>query len=411
MKSKYETVEEYFAANERRANNIYSYISFIVIPVYPIILFLTYKGIYPQANYIRMIITGIVITLMTFAFYHVTRVRPNNKGNKYLLIALALPSLFAISIEQGTHFSITFIVVPICSCIYYNEKFTKNTLLAFYFSMIASLGIKSIYMPDTAVNVPRTTWFTYYATGTTIEYIFVGIFCIYIVRDVRKLIIRNFEHKKNIKDIQEKLILGFANIVETKEAGSERHIRRICEYIRILSTKLMKSGAFYGLISEHYIDLLVRAVPFYDVGKISIPLSILNKEEKLTPEEFEIVKHHPVESAEFITRRLSDLEDSELLQIAYDMALYHHEKIDGSGYPYNLEGDAIPLSARILTVIDILDALLSKRSYKEAYTIDKALEIIENMSGKTLDKTIVNALIECKDEIILVRRGEFAHED
>lgn len=411
MKSHYQTVEEYFAANERRSNNIYSYISFIIIPVYPVIILLTSTGVFPPANYLRMIITGIFITAMAFTFFHVTRVRPYSQGNKYFLVFLSLPALFTISIERGTHFSISYIVIPICSCIYYDESFTIKTLVAFYISMIASLGMKSIFMLDSAVNVPKTLWFTYYATGASIEYLFVGLFCIYIVREVRKLIIRNFEHKKNIEDIQEKLILGFANIVETKEAGNEKHIKRTCEYVRLVSTKLMKKGAFYGLISEHYIDLLVRAVPFYDVGKISIPLAILNKEGKLSPEEFDIVKHHPLESAEFITRHLSDLDDSELLQVAYDMALYHHERIDGSGYPYNLEGEAIPLSARILSVIDILDALLSKRSYKEAYSLDKALDIIRNMSGKTLDNTIVDALLECKDEINLIRKGEFSHEN
>ena len=156
---------------------------------------------------------------------------------------------------------------------------------------------------------------------------------------------------------------------------------------------------------------MVSAAPFHDLGKICIPDSILNKEGALTKEEFSIIQRHPRDGAEFIEKKMRPIGDPELIEIARDMSLCHHEHMDGTGYPNRLIGDEIPICARIMTIADILDALLSVRSYKKAYSIPESFSIIKNMAGSALDPVIVDTLLECDTEVRVIRDGGVLTDD
>ncbi len=158
-------------------------------------------------------------------------------------------------------------------------------------------------------------------------------------------------------------------------------------------------GIYSGILTEEYIGDVFKSAPLHDIGKIKIPDSILNKPGKLTPEEFDIMKKHSEYGGEVIDELIESLTEASYLEIARDIALYHHERWDGSGYPKGLKGEEIPLSARIMAVADVFDALVSERVYKKAFSFEKAMEIIREESGTHFDPRIVKAFVAVEDEV------------
>lgn len=147
---------------------------------------------------------------------------------------------------------------------------------------------------------------------------------------------------------------------------------------------------------------MYKAAPLHDIGKIKISDVVLNKPGKLTPEEFEVIKTHAESGGEIIEKTLTDIESDSYLKVAREMALYHHEKWNGTGYPYHLSGEDIPLCARIMAVVDVFDALTSKRVYKDAFPVEKAFRILEESSGSHFDPKIVGTFLAHKEEVTQV---------
>ena len=343
--------------------------------------------------------------ILAFVFYFITKKHPESKSNKYIFLIFAEMIIFFLSTECGVIMFISYVLIPLCSCIFFDEKLTFRILILCFLCMIPSFIIRSFTIPDVYIWYSRPTWLLKFGFGSFIEYTVYGVFCYILAKETRIALTSIYEHKQSIKVIQDQLIFGFANIVEAKDINTGHHVKRTSEYVKLLCRKLIKRGAFPDILNEHTAELMVKAAPFHDLGKISIPDSILNKPGKLTEEERELIRYHPVDSAEFIKRSLNILEDEELSQIAINMALSHHERIDGRGYPYGLRGNEIPVSARIMAVADVIDALLSKRSYKEAYSLEKSFRIIKEMSGTALDPTIVDALLSSADEVKIIKEG------
>jgi putative two-component system response regulator len=151
-------------------------------------------------------------------------------------------------------------------------------------------------------------------------------------------------------------------------------------------------------LNKDFIKKITLASPLHDIGKIGIPDSILLKPGKLTPEEFEIMKTHTL-----IGAKILNSSKQELIQFAKEIALYHHEKYNGKGYPFNLKGEEIPLSARIVAIADVFDALTSKRPYKEPYTISDTIDIIKKDSKEHFDPEIVNIFLKNIKDIVEIR--------
>ena len=149
-------------------------------------------------------------------------------------------------------------------------------------------------------------------------------------------------------------------------------------------------------------ERMYKAAPLHDIGKIKISDVVLNKPGKLTPEEFEVIKTHAESGGEIIEKTLTDIESDSYLKVAREMALYHHEKWNGTGYPYHLSGEDIPLCARIMAVVDVFDALTSKRVYKDAFPVEKAFRILEESSGSHFDPKIVGTFLAHKEEVTQV---------
>ncbi len=182
--------------------------------------------------------------------------------------------------------------------------------------------------------------------------------------------------------------LGKAAEYRDNETGM--HILRISHFARTIA----KAIGF----SDEQADELLHAAPMHDVGKIGIPDAILLKPGKLTAEEWEVMRQHPAIGARIIGEHKSSL-----LQLAATIALCHHEKWDGSGYPNGLAGEDIPLEARIVSLVDVFDALTSVRPYKKAWPIEEALEFIRDQSGSHFDPMLVDVFINCLPEILRIR--------
>ncbi|MDC7239938.1 MAG: 7TM diverse intracellular signaling domain-containing protein, partial [Spirochaetales bacterium] len=186
----------------------------------------------------------------------------------------------------------------------------------------------------------------------------------------------NRELDKSYRDFEKSrqgIIVGLANLAEFRDEDTGDHLHRISAYCEAIANELARLPKYSDYLTQEYIDDLSQSSILHDIGKVGIPDSILLKPGKLTEEEFEIMKLHTVKGAETIKNIENKMETDTFLTLGYRIAHYHHEKWDGTGYPEGLKGEVIPLSARIVAVADVYDALTSKRPYKEAFTHEKAL--------------------------------------
>lgn len=211
---------------------------------------------------------------------------------------------------------------------------------------------------------------------------------------------------REIRRIQRSIVNSFAGIVEARDNSTGEHILRISRYVDILAHSLRSMGHYVGELAEDFITSLVDVAPLHDIGKISIPDGILLKPGKLTEEEFEVIKTHACTGAQVIDQCLSGVERPEYVALAREVALGHHEKWDGSGYPRGLRGEDIPLSARIIAVADVYDAVRSQRVYKPAMNRAEARSIILEGRGTHFDPLVVDAFENALEEIEAVIEEE-----
>lgn len=209
------------------------------------------------------------------------------------------------------------------------------------------------------------------------------------------------QHQKII-DIQNNTIISLSNLVENRDSDTGEHVRRTSAYVNLLAHKAKNNGYCKKILTDEYITLLTKAAPMHDIGKIVVPDSVLKKPGKLKPNEFNEIKRHTTEGGRIVREVLGDGEDKEYIQMAIDVASCHHERWDGNGYPNGLAGEDIPLSARIMAIADVFDALVSPRVYKEPFSVDKAMEIIKEEAGSHFDPTLATLFIGMEDDAVAV---------
>jgi len=208
---------------------------------------------------------------------------------------------------------------------------------------------------------------------------------------------------REITAIQDVTILVMASLAETRDAETGNHIRRTQHYVKALAERLRPHPRFESFLTTRNIEMLFKSAPLHDIGKVGIPDRILLKPGRFTPEEFEIMKTHTTLGRDAIAQAESSLGTRvEFLSMAKDIALFHQEKWDGSGYPAGLRGDAIPVSARLMAVADVYDALISRRVYKEGMPHEKAVEIIAQGRGSHFDPDMVDGFLDIQGEFRVI---------
>ena len=202
--------------------------------------------------------------------------------------------------------------------------------------------------------------------------------------------------------MQDGLIMTMANMVENRDSDTGAHIQKTAAYVRIIAEGLKKKGYYSKKMTSKFISDVVRSAPLHDVGKINIPDEVLNKPGKLDDAEFEIMKTHTTAGKRILENAIDTTQAGNYLKEARNMAAYHHERWDGKGYPEGLGGEVIPLSARIMAVADVFDALTSPRVYKPAFPLEKALEIINDGAGKQFDPKVVEVFMDNLAEVKVI---------
>ena len=241
-------------------------------------------------------------------------------------------------------------------------------------------------------------------TDDEIEYLYKAL--IKTCKDSVEFIERLEKAAERITRMQDEIIINFAEMVEARDTSTGNHIKKTAFYVEAIAKELQREGKFSEILDDAYIAKLKRSAPLHDIGKIAVSDLILNKPGKLTDEEFAIMKSHTTEGwriLEKIEENASDSMDDDYLKEATEMAHYHHEKWDGTGYPTGIKGNGIPLSARIMAVADVFDALVAERIYKKPFTYEKAMAIITEGAGKHFDPVVVEAFSHISEELYAQR--------
>ncbi len=199
--------------------------------------------------------------------------------------------------------------------------------------------------------------------------------------------------------MQDGLMVLMADMVETRDSDTGTHIQKTAAYVKIILEGLQKKGYYKEIVTPQYIEDVVKSAPLHDVGKINISDTILNKPDKLTTKEFETMKSHTTWGKKIIDKAIRNVGGENYLREARNMAAYHHENWNGKGYPEGLAGEEIPLSARIMAVADVFDALTSPRVYKPAFPLEEAVRIIKEDVGNKFDPKCVEVFLEAMPEV------------
>jgi len=213
------------------------------------------------------------------------------------------------------------------------------------------------------------------------------------------------ERTAQLRRLQGGLVYVLADMVENRDQRTIGHVERVTAYIKILIDAMMVRGVYTDEMNKWDFEMVASSARLHDLGKITTSDILLNKPDKLTKEEFEVVKTHSVKGEQIIERIISSTGVEDFLLSAKLFAGYHHERWDGTGYPHALRETEIPLQGRIMALADVYDALVTKRPYKEALADEEAVRIIIDLSGKQFDPKIVEVFLEVKDLFRAVRES------
>ena len=203
---------------------------------------------------------------------------------------------------------------------------------------------------------------------------------------------------EHIQEMQDQIIIGISDIVESRDNSTGGHVKRTSEAVRIFMEQLSKESAEFHM-TKRYCENVIKAAPMHDLGKIAVEDQILRKPGRFTEEEYNLMKVHAAVGAQIVEKALNGVEDAGFMEVAKNMAHYHHEKWNGKGYPEGLAGEKIPLEARIMALADVFDALVSKRCYKDEYSYDEAFRIIEESLGSHFDPELGKIFMNCRPEL------------
>lgn len=342
------------------------------------------------------------------------------KKRKYLTSIFNLLGLEGFIVFAGSNIYIgiymTFGLIPILATLYYNKRITIVIDICSYLLMLLALYFKYLNGASLFINLEGNTGImaTYFPVvmGFTIEYTVIFFVSILLtsrnyslLNDMNSTLdkLRDSNEEINTKnvqleDTQLKIIAFVAECLGSHDLFTGNHVIHTKEYVTMICNKLKELGFYTEELTDKNISLFTSAAFLHDIGKIHIPEGILNKIGKFTDEEFERMKSHPAEGKRLL-EFLPKIGDGKFNVIAIQMAFCHHEKWNGTGYPQKISGFDIPLCARIMACADVLDALISKRLYKEPMSIDEAMKIFEESKGTHFEPCIADAVIACKDEI------------
>lgn len=210
--------------------------------------------------------------------------------------------------------------------------------------------------------------------------------------------------ESTVRELENSIITNFSQLIECRDYETGGHVERTKMYVEVLAHELMRLGHYKDVLNEEYIDLLVQSAPLHDIGKIGISDLILLKQGPLTEEEFQKMKEHTIIGERVLGEMIKRTPVYAYLGLAKEIAISHHERFDGKGYPYGLKGQAIPLSGRIMAIADVYDALISNRVYRKAMSQEETCKIIREGKGTQFDPLIIEAFKNVKEKFYQIAR-------
>jgi putative two-component system response regulator len=210
-------------------------------------------------------------------------------------------------------------------------------------------------------------------------------------------------HRIEREEAQHATVFALARLAERRDNETGQHLIRVSEYSRMIALGLRADGVYAGELSDQLIDDVARSAPLHDIGKVGIPDQILMKPGPLTEGEWEVMRRHTTIGGDTLRSVIENTPRPGFLRVAHDIALYHHEKWNGTGYPEGLARQDIPLCARIVALADVFDALTTRRPYKDPWTMAEALELIRRERGEQFDPAVVDAFLHRVAEVEGIR--------
>lgn len=441
------TDDSFFTENIVNINKRIYIILFWTLIVPVSFVALTQVGVwYVPTPYAAMIF----IYSLAMAFICMVLNKTGNKNMQSVTMYLGLIGIsgfvFLLGMKGVIVLTISWAFAPFISCLYYNRRLTRITTIINFVLTILAYWLRSSAVTLVLSGVKTASrWFIENVSGVIVEFIFVFLVTDFLSKRTyqtfRRLMSINADKDGAYKRLNEKTLEQFNTNKElqekneyiekldeelnTRNKGLSENQHKIVEfvvssfgsfdlfgvthnyhtgkYVQEISKKLRENGYYADELTDGKIETYMLTALLHDAGKIRIPQNIVNKFGKYTKEEYEIMKTHPMEGRK-ILEEMPNIDDGSFNIIAKEMALYHHERWDGSGYPYGVSGEAIPLCARILGAADVLDALISPRLYKEPMSIDEAMKFFAEEKGKSFEPCIADAVIALKDEIIIIDR-------
>ena len=326
----------------------------------------------------------------------------NNRGicKAYVCVDVSMPNI--ADVERTFTFKITtiltgFFIMILTMSVYFAKRFIVSPV-----NSLAKITSDFAYTNDEArEDTLESIKELEIKTGDEIEQLYNSI--AKTTRDTVNYINESQRKNEAISTFQSGMINVMADLVESRDQSTGEHIKNTSAYVEIICDELIKEGKFADVLDEEFKQNIVSSAPMHDIGKIKVSDTILNKPGRFTDEEYEIMKTHAAEGAKIIASVKKTVEHQELkenyLGEAENMAHYHHEKWNGEGYPCGLKGEEIPLSARIMAVADVFDALVAVRVYKPAMPFEKAMGIIKKDAGTHFDPVIAEAFLNAEDKI------------
>ena len=437
------TDDSFFEENIVNINKKINIILFCAIAVPVCFVLLTYAGVwYVPTTYAIVIFAFTCVMAITCFFMN----RSPSKKVQYVSMYMGLFGISGIVFFLGMKgvivLTISYAVAPFISCLYYNPRLTRITTISNFLFTVLGFWLRSsgVTLVVSGIRTPER-WFLENVPGVIVEFIFVFLATDFLSKRTyhtfrrlmsinadkagayRRLNEKTIEQFNTNKELQEKndYIEKLNTELNSKNEGLNKNQHKIVEfvvtsfgsfdifglthnyhtskYVGVICKQLRESGNYAEELTDEKITSYTLAALLHDAGKIRIPQNIVNKIGKYTKEEYEIMKTHPMEGRKLL-EGMPLIDDGTFNVTAKEMALYHHERWDGSGYPYGVSGETIPLCARIMAAADVLDALISPRLYKEPLSIDEAMKVFEEEKGKSFEPCIAEAVISLKNEIV-----------
>ena len=454
------TDDSFFTENIVNINKKIYIILFCAILVPVAFVVLTYVGVwYVPTPYAAMILIYTFIMALTCLLLNKT----NNKKLQYVSMYLGLIAIsgfvFLLGMKGVIVLTISWAFAPFISCLYYNPRLTRITTYINFVLTIVAYWLRSTAVTLVLSGVKTSQrWFIENVPGVIVEFIFVLLVTDFLskrtyttfrrlmsinadkdgaYRRLNEKTIEQFNTNKELQDKndyieklnselnsrneylsenQHKIIRFVVRCLGNFDLFAIPHDTHSSIYVSEICKKLRETGHYADILTDDNINLYSLAALLHDIGKARLPPRIVNKVGKYSAEEYDLIKTHSMEGRKLL-EKLPPVDDGKFNVIAKEMALYHHEKWDGSGYPYGMSGESIPLCARIMAAADTLDALIWQRLYKEPVSVDEAMEIFEKEKGKHFEPCIAEAVISLKNDIVVLDRNfkteeaaEFADE-